>query len=436
MQLSVSSVVSELNMKKLFLTGAMLALMVFHALAAVSLDDFLSRDEVKAVRTLQNESTFERIIEVMIEQPVDHHDPESERFWQRVYISHADPSKPVVFITEGYDAKYYYTSEITAELGCNQIMVEHRYFGQSVPDSLDWTYLNTWQAASDHHRIVTLFKELYPEQWIATGISKGGQTVMYHSYYYPEDVDVRVPYVAPLNFGPEDERIYAFLDHVGSPMERRKVHRFQRLALKNQDRYLDAFKKFSEEKGYTYELAGGPEKAYEYCVLEYSFAYWQWGYVPASKIPVRYASPGEVIEHMNRVAGFDYFSDQFIMEYRPFFYQALTEMGYYGYDLDEFERYLKHVDNPIFTFTLPESMQITFDEGLSAELQDYIREEAENYIFIYGEYDTWTATAITDTGTTNSRIFVKEGGSHRTRISNMPEEQKEEVYQTLYSFLR
>jgi hypothetical protein len=422
-------------MKKLCLTGALLVLVVIQALASISLDDFLNQKEVKVIRTLQNESTFERILEVMIEHPLDHRKPDGESFSQRIYISHLDPSKPVVLITEGYDASYYYTSEITAELRCNQVMVEHRYFGRSVPDSLNWDYLDTWQAASDHHRIVTLFKELYPGQWISTGISKGGQTVMYHSFYYPEDVDIRVPYVAPLNFGLEDERIYSFLEDVGSAGERRKVKKFQKMALRNQDQYLDAFIRFSEDKGYTYELVGGVQKAYEYCVLEYSFAYWQWGYVPSNKIPGNSASPEKIINHMNRVAGFDYFSDQFILEYRPFFYQAMTEMGYYGYDLEIFEKYLKHVDNPIFTFTIPEDLDIPFNDELSFDIQQYLRDNGENYIFIYGEYDTWSATAVSSTGSTNSKIFIKEGGSHRTRINNMPEEQKKEVFRTLESFL-
>ena len=422
-------------MKKLFLSGALLVFVAIHALATVSLEDFLNRKDVKVIRTLQNESTFKRIMEVMIEQPLDHRNPEGETFSQRVYISHIDPSRPVVLITAGYDAKYYYTSEITAELKCNQVTVEHRYFGRSQPNDPYWHFLNTWQAASDHHRIVNIFKELYPGKWISTGISKGGQTVMYHSFYYPEDVDVRVPYVAPLNFAVEDERIYSFLNQVSSARDRRKVKRFQKMALKYQDRYLQAFRDFSDRNDYTYELAGGLEKAYEYCVLEYSFAFWQWGYVPSNKIPGKLAQAEDIIQHMNRVAGFDYFSDQFIVEYRPFFYQALTEMGYYGYDLDSFGKYLKHVDNPIFTFTIPESVDLSFNNELSVDLQQYINEEAENYIFIYGEYDTWSATAVTSIGDSNSKIFYKEGGSHRTRINNMPEEQKEEVYSTLESFL-
>jgi hypothetical protein len=138
---------------------------------------------------------------------------------------------------------------------------------------------------------------------------------------------------------------------------------------------------------------------------------------------------------MNRVGGFDYFSDKSILELRPFFYQALTEMGYYGYDLDAFHKYLKHVDNPVFTFTLSREMQAPFNEELSIQLNEFVTEDAENFIYIYGEYDTWSATAVSHTGSTNSKIFFKEGGSHRTRISNMPEEQKAEVFGTLNSFL-
>jgi hypothetical protein len=423
-------------MKKLFLSGILISVTLLNLWAVVSLDDLLSRKEIKEIRVLKNEPAFERVLEVMIEQPIDHRNPEGETFSQRVYISHVDPSRPVVLITAGYDTKYYYTSEITSALKCNQLMVEHRYFGRSKPDSLQWNYLDTWQAASDLHRIVEMFKQLYPEPWISTGISKGGQTVMYHSYYYPGDVDVRVPYVAPLNFGVEDERIYSFLNQVGSPGERRRIRRFQKMALKNQELYLPAFREFSQEKGYTYQLAGGVEKAYEYCVLEYSFAYWQWGYVSKNMIPGRNASPEEVVKHMNRVGGFDYFSDQTILELRPFFYQALTEMGYYGYDLEVFGKYLQHVDNPIFTFTLSKDMEAPFNEELSYQIQDFVTRDAENFIYIYGEYDTWSATAVSDTGDTNSKIFIKEGGSHRTRINNMPEEQKTEVYNTLNSFLQ
>ena len=423
-------------MKRILVFAYFILVLLPQVNAGNQLDKFLESIDAMEVRLLEGESNYDTIIEFLIEQPLDHRKPDGEHFTQRIYISHFDIASPVVLVAAGYDASYYYTSELAAELRCNQVMVEHRYFGKSRPDSIQWEYLDAWQAASDLHRIIEAFKMFYPGQWIATGISKGGQTVMYHSYYYPEDVDVRVPYVAPLNYGVEDERIYAFLGQVGSTVERGKIKRFQKIALKHQDRYLPAFREFSEKNGYTYEIAGGYEKAYEYCVLEYSFAFWQWGYVPASEIPGRSADPMEFIEHMNKVAGFDYFSDKSILKQRPFFYQVLTEMGYYGYDLAEFEKYIQHVNIPDFTFTLPRELELTFDSTFSLEVDNYLSKEADGFIYIYGEYDTWSATAISSTGNTRSRIFYKEGGSHRTRISNMPPDQKKEVYETLQLYLK
>ena len=110
-------------------------------------------------------------------------------------------------------------------------------------------------------------------------------------------------------------------------------------------------------------------------------------------------------------------------------------MGYYGYELDDFGRYLRHVENPRFTFTLSPDMDTTFHPQLSYDVRDYLREEGNNFIFVYGEYDTWSATAVRETGSTNSEIFFKKKGSHRTRINNMPEEQKEEVYATIREML-
>ena len=130
-------------MKKFLLTWVLFTFVLFQAWAIVNLDDFLSREYVSDVRVLESESNFDRILEVMIKQPVDHRNPNGETFTQRLYISHIDPSRPVVLVTAGYDAKYYYTSEIARELRCNQVMVEHRYFGRSAPGTMEWKYLDT-----------------------------------------------------------------------------------------------------------------------------------------------------------------------------------------------------------------------------------------------------------------------------------------------------
>lgn len=422
-------------MKRNLTIISVLLLFLSSAFSATTIEEFLEELPVTNIKVLEKESFYGSIYEVMFEQAIDHKNPDLGSFSQRLYISHYDKNSPVVLSTEGYDASYYYTTELAISLKCNQIIAEHRYFGKSIPDSSDYKYLTSWQSASDHHRIIEKFKEFYTDKWLTTGISKGGQTVMYHSYYYPEDVDAKVPYVAPLNFGTEDERIYSFLDDVGSRRCRRKITKFQKYILRNQEVFLPEFVKFSDSKGYTFDLVGGSEYALEYCVLEYPFAFWQWGYADCKDIPGSDTEPARIIQHMNSVAGFDYFADEFIREFRPFFYQALTEMGYYGYELDNFEKELKHVTESGFEFSMPEKTSLTFDPQISIDLDDFIANEAEDFIFIYGEWDTWSATAVELSGETNSKVFYSKNGSHRTRIRHMSFEQQDEIYELLDSFM-
>ena len=95
-------------MKKFLLTGILISVAMLNAWALVSLDDFLNRKEVKEVRVLKNESAFERVLEVMIEQPVDHRNPDGETFSQRIYISHqATHIECIRLLAYQSDSEYY-----------------------------------------------------------------------------------------------------------------------------------------------------------------------------------------------------------------------------------------------------------------------------------------------------------------------------------------
>ena len=361
-----------------------------------------------------------------IEQEVDQENPDGNIFTQRVFLSHKGMDKPVVFITEGYAANYaedpYYLHELSAFLDANQVCVEHRYFGESVPDSLDWSNLNVYNAATDHHRVVGILKKIYQGKWLSTGISKGGQTTTFFRYFYPEDVDVSVPYVAPLNFSVEDKRVYRFLDHVGDSACRSKVLGFQMELLKNKGTYLPEFEKLAEKKKLHYRM--GIEKGFELTVLEYSFSFWQWGAVDCGNIPVD-EKPDAMIKHLDRVASIDWISDQGIAGNQPFFYQALKEIGFYGYDIAPFKEYVSYTKNPTFEFTAPKGVSVEYNPEVMEEVDCFVRHKAENMLFVYGENDPWSSTAVDLTYSNNCVKIVKPGGSHRTRIRNLPENQKE-----------
>ena len=80
-------------------------------------------------------------------------------------------------------------------------------------------------------------------------------------------------------------------------------------------------------------------------------------------------------------------------------------------------------------------MCLEFDANLMNDINDYISNEAENMLFIYGGNDTWSASAVTLSGKTNSVKMVKEGGNHRTRIKSFEGNEKEMIYSTLEKWL-
>src|SRR5262249_7560777 len=120
---------------------------------------------------------------------------------------------------------------LTYVLGANQLFVEHRFFPPSTPTPLDWTDLTIFQAAGDHHRIFTALKPLLPKKWAASGASKGGMTAVYYRFFYPHDMDVTVPYVAPNSYSTHDPRYVRFLEHVGPADCRAKLKAAQRAIL-------------------------------------------------------------------------------------------------------------------------------------------------------------------------------------------------------------
>ena len=90
--------------------------------------------------------------ELRIRQPIDPDNPDLGHFYQRVFLTHQSPDQPTVIVTEGYNRSRNRLYELTRLLDANQIMVEHRYTGESVPEQMDWQYLNLKQATADLHR--------------------------------------------------------------------------------------------------------------------------------------------------------------------------------------------------------------------------------------------------------------------------------------------
>lgn len=393
---------------------------------------------IKEVRPLETSEFSEKYV-TYFTQPLDHRHPEKGSFRQRVIVAHVGFDRPTVIVTEGYGAAYalrsQYREELSKLLNANMIFVEYRYFLESTPEPKDWQYLTAENSADDLHAITTAFKNIYSGKWIATGISKGGQTTLLYRTFYPDDVDISVPYVAPLCYGVEDGRHEPFLHKVSTPENRKKIEDFQLEALKRKATLLPRFEKYCTEKNYSFRAP--IEEIYDYSVLEYSFALWQWG-TSTNSIPATTASDNDIFSHLLAISEPGYFTAD--SPNASFFVQAARELGYYGYDVQPFKQYLsiRSGEGYLHRLMLPEELKdMPFDKTLSKKITKFLKKQDPKMIFIYGQNDPWTAAGVTWLkNKKNIHVFIQPNGSHLARINTLPEKEKKEVMELIKQWLK
>jgi len=389
-----------------------------------------SQPDIIKIKEISHNPFFNNTYEVMIRQFLDYSDTTKGSFLQRVFVSDKSVKNPVVFITDGYNSdrmgKETFINEISPLLNANQIGVEHRYFGKSVPDSIEWEYLTVENAANDHHRILQLFKKYYKGKWISTGISKGGFTSLAFRTFFPEDVDGTVAYVGPLNYGVEDGRHEVFLRHVGTRNCRKKIQSFQKEILRRRCDMTSLLEKYGRDRKLTFLM--NLNKVLDYSVLEYSFSFWQWGN-SCNEIPSLSSADTTLFNYFVKVINPDYFSQEGNKNVAPFFYQAAREEGYYGYDVKPFKGLLniKSASGYLNRYMVPGDDNIRFNKKVDLMVKHYLKKKAVNVILIYGGNDPWTASSANVRTKGNNIKIVKPGGCHKTRIMNLPEKQKKEV---------
>ncbi len=398
-------------------------------------------DGVVAVQKMDVDK-FKEKYKVVITQLIDPLKPERGTFTQRFFVFHNDASLPMVMVTEGYTAKYAerasYQDEISRNLGCNLVVVEHRYFAESTPDA-SWKYMTGFNAANDLHKINKGLRTIYSGKFITTGISKGGQTTMIYKTYFPEDADISVPYVGPVCFGTEDGRHEPFLaNEVGSAQDRARLLEFQMEVLSRRDKMIPLLEQYVQEKGLVFETLTLDE-VLDYSVLEYPFAFWQWGN-PIESVPGKNATDKELFtEAITKSGGAEYFAN--MDDTAPFFVQAAQDLGYYGYDTKPFKGLLKikNADNYLKNIFLPEDAKNTkFNHKLHKDIYKYLKENDPKMIFVYGQWDPWTAAAPEEylfEGKSQMKMFVEPEGSHRARIGTLPKQMQDEIWNTIKGWL-
>jgi PS-10 peptidase S37 len=364
-----------------------------------------------------------------VEQPIDHTQPSVGSFDLRVQLRHRSETAPTVLSSTGYSlfSASPSDSEPSYMLNANAITVEQRFFSASTPMAgadgepppEAWQYMTVKQAADDTHHVIELLKQIYTGPWISTGASKGGQVAVYHYRHHPEDLVGVVAYVAPHSYGSNDPRYVTFLEHVGDASCRDKIVALQREVLMRRSETFPRFQQQASSQGLTFD-AIGIEPAFEHVVQEFRVAFWQYGSLTdCSSLPQPGASAASLFSAITAAVPVNLGADETIRSVRSFetyYYQAAVEYGQYGPLEEHLEDLLQHRGTYTMEKYAPQVPSLKFVPETGIDIGNWVKNEAEHIIFVYGEIDPWTSGAFEIDPTRDLHAFLVPGASHGANL--------------------
>ena len=373
-----------------------------------------------------------------ITQPVDHANPDSPTFLQRVVVYHRNFDAPFVFETEGYSlSSQTYITEPTSLLEANEAQVEHRGFGYSTFD--DVSFVTLAQSAADHHALIGALRGLYSGAFVATGGSKGGVAALALRHFYPSDLDGVVAYVAPLTTGLRDSKFLPYIDTLGDDDCRTRLRNFQHdaLASPRREELTDDLADALDELGAHVDRLG-VDKIFELAVRELRFTFWQYGGASrCSSIPnVASAEDGAVLDFVDQTAYFLYSTDEGLEADRAYIWQSAAELGYPADDaaaLADVVRY-SEPETPLQLLAALGLTPPTYDNTTMTAIADTLASGAPHVLLVYGANDPWTAGAFNVTGEGSAR-YIAPDANHYAGIQDLTEADRAAATAALQSWV-
>ena len=433
-------------------------------------------DRVKDLTYVTTTDDFEYVYNFCFEQYIDHTNKELGTFTQKCEFGFNGFDAPNVLVTSGYyiyDDNYEYSSnenEIAFLLHSNYIFVEHRYFGESLPVEIDyydvstWDYLTTKQAADDVHDIYLEFSKILSGKWVASGISKGGITATLYAYYYPGDMDLYVPYVAPFIDSIHDTRWVRYIneeigdiyygEEVAAEM-RATVLQFQVKLMEYKEILAPLFFQDALDSGVEVTEFLTPGIAYDMAVGDCGFAFWQYYQhlypylkeivdMPEESEEEITAKQEQFYVWISGLAAINYGPNDPIT---PYFIQAYQELGATAYDFSYIRAALG--DRDLFSVQPEEEQDLfwraIFNDGelqlprkelMAPYIEEMLRTTNDNFIIIYGSSDPFYSMRTADVvGRPNISIYVDDQHAHQSTIQTFDEETMEEIINKIKTIL-
>ena len=354
-------------------------------------------------------------------QPVNHDDPSSRVFKQRVRVIFRGFDRPTILHTCGYAlAAPERDNAIAEELEANHVMVEHRNFGESMTDDPQWTYENSRQASADLHDIVMMLKPILKGRWMSMGVSKNGETSIDYCYYYPKDMDLGVAFCSPFftEFGTTSVSRY-MLDESGTAEERALVDEGIRHYLNNGEQGL--YKDFCDSLRLSEELIPSFSE-YVYDVFDVYFSVFS--YTPSKERDAKFVRATDNQQRQYR-SWHEMYESNRSQEFYTYYIDCMKEQGLYRPDYDRYSELLEGTsidEEECVLFIIKEEdrwLRNTYDNTQRVDLlTNFLPTATTPMLFVYSKDDPWTAERPNNINPVTTKLIINPIGIHSNALEN------------------
>lgn len=368
-------------------------------------------------------------------------------------------------------------TEIERRYNANFIQIEHRYFRYSAPDKCweNLDYCKAEEAAQDFHALFDALKKVFKGKWVMSGVSKGGITTLLQHTFFPDDMDIFVPYSAPFFESDRERGMTRYWYNNGWSKEFRDLFmNVRQQGLANEKTIFPIFEK----------MGGGDNTQAKRDMLYglYLAAITQYGYTDhtyndTTKLRKQLANNQEILakkglEYGDTVYAFMLLRDVMTLDslpnwidtlrkypearaempkmkirrhhYRPFGirndqwfdssdvdlvgmgyeYQSKRELGYFDADFsllfddltlaEKWQKFWSDNYSCIRDVYSPCFKELTHSRALHDRAMEATKNATKPIVFIYGEDDSWTGAAMKDEfiNGTNVHKFILPAQNH------------------------
>ena len=245
--------------------------------------------------------------------------------------------------------------------------------------------------------------------------------MVYYRRFFPCDVVGTVPFVAPHSGMEGDPRYNTFLAQVGGPARadcRTRLENLQRQLLQRRDVLTPSLP--HPDAGYT--IVGGVDVALEVSVQDFSFGFWQYGdpdspTLGCPSLPAGPLTDDELRGWLPTVVGGD---DDSLRPYTSYYYQAATQLGDPAAMTQPFAGLIRYPGADASRNFVDDSLVVPpFDPQPMRDVQSWLATRGEAFVFVYGEFDPWTAGQFNLGQAIDAMKAIAPGNNHYSAIRDL-----------------